>query len=113
MKVLYVLRTSEFTDGGTIAWANMLESLSEYDVQPIVALKSKGSITDWLEKKGITYYIIGNQELYALNFNRKIKGKIYQLLQLPKIFRSTIKVAKILKKIIELEKPDIVHSNNV
>lgn len=114
MKILYNIRTSNFDDGGTIAWKNMLENLLRYnDFFPYVALRGKGEISDWLEKKNVPYYFVGFQDIWAYNLSGRLSSVIKQIIYFPYKILSNLIVIYRLKRIIVNVNPDIIHSNTV
>ncbi len=113
MKILYILRTSEFKDGGSIAFRNMVDGLQSYEVEMSVVLLKEGGISEWLHEHGISYSIIGEQDFFAWSTPKGIKACIkfpyYLFHVLFTNIRATIRVYRIIKR----EKPDIVHTNNI
>lgn len=111
MKVLYIVNSTNM-GGATISFLNMVLGLRQKGVTPIVVCPDNCINRDFLqllEEKGISYYMssIVSSIIYPAKkhlFMRWLKSC------LSLSYKKWISKKK-LKKIVEIEKPDIIHTN--
>jgi len=95
--------------GAEISTQFLAEKLSEFNLIPVVITTSS---RDYVNKvNGVKVYYVFHSNLYW-RFNVKNKNRFIVLLwHLCDMYN--YKIAKKLRKIIEKEKPDIIHTNNL
>lgn len=111
MKVLLIAHNASIQGSG-IALVNIAKQLTQNNIQVIVVVPRKYGIYELLsELKGVKCYII--YEIFNEVFP-SINGLSNKILFIPQLIRQVIGrplFKKKLRKIIEIEKPDIIHTN--
>ena len=109
MKILYIAHSAELQGSG-IALLNILKMITQKNITPVVLLPAYGTISDSLKKQNIKFYVI---KYYNETYPHLKNCRDY-ILFLPRILRTfffNIKAKNFLSKVIELEHPDIIHTN--
>lgn len=112
MTVLYVLDYGT-VGGATRSFVEMVTQMKSLGVHPIVVTSKRNELNDELEAKGIKTVAAGHYTLFEPFFFWKGRGWPYRLVKI--FFRYHVaekKAIKYLKKEIDFQEVDIIHTNS-
>ncbi|WJQ07013.1 glycosyltransferase [Geobacillus stearothermophilus] len=110
IKVLYFGHQNDI-GGGERSLLQLIGNLNQKEIMPIVIVSREGHFLDEIKKLNIKYYNLNLQEEFIKETaaNAFEKGIIQKII----LIKNLLSASKKLKKIIELEKPQIVHTNTL
>lgn len=109
MKVIYISHSKNI-QGAANALINIVDGIRKFGCEPIVIVPGKGDLLDRLMLLGIKTYIINCEQIVYPSLYSIKDFALWPIRVFFTIFISLIAFFK-LKRIVKIEKPDIIHSN--